>query len=71
MLRTGVICVMSATPMKGDHFYDSLFILPHTKITSEKGSTLKGKNLVPKGAILSTLKGKNLLPMGVNSFLLE
>ena len=35
-----------------------------------KGSTLRGKNLLPseKG---STLRGKNLLPEGANSFLLE
>ena len=46
--------------------------LPPHQAPSEKGSTLKGKNLLPfpseKG---STPKGKNLLPRGANFFLLE
>ena len=39
-------------------------------VPSEKGFTLRGKNLRPseKG---STLRGKNLLPEGANSFVLE
>ena len=44
---------------KGDKFCES---------PSEKGSILKGNDLLSKG---STLKGKNLLPTGANSFLLE
>ena len=41
---------------KGDNFCDILFIFSDKQFPSEKGSTLKGKNL---------------LPMGANSFLLE
>ena len=41
---------------KGKNFCEFLFTF---QATSEKGSTLKGKNLLP----WSTLKGKNLLPI--------
>ena len=37
-------------------------------LSFEKGSTLKGKNVLLQGSIL---KEKNLLPVGANSFLLE
>ena len=37
----------SAILNKGDNFFDFLFALQHTKFPSEKGSTLKGKNLLP------------------------
>ena len=47
---------LSAIFNKGGNFYDFLFTFPAYKIVSEKGSTLKGKNL---------------LPLGANSFLLQ
>ena len=63
------------TPNKGDLIFchllqeRQLFVtvcFPAHQAPSEKGSTLKGKNLPPRG---STLKGKNLPPS--NSFFLE
>ena len=38
---------------KGDNFCDFLFAFLHTQFSSEKGSTLKGKNLLPREQILS------------------
>ena len=41
---------ISAILSKGDNFYDFPFTFPHTKkIPSEKGFTLQGKNLLPRG----------------------
>ena len=35
---------------KGDNFYDFLFAFPARHVPAEKGSTLKGMNLLPRGA---------------------
>ena len=51
---------------KGDNFCDFLFAFLNNKPFLKK-PTLKGKNRF----LRSTLKGKNLLPRGANSFLLK
>ena len=44
------ICRFSAILDKGNNLYDFLFTFLHTRPLSEKGSTLIGKNLIPRGA---------------------
>ena len=39
-----------AISAKGDNFCDFLFSFQYTKSLLKKGSTLKGKNLLPRGA---------------------
>ena len=63
-----------STFYKGDNLWLPFGFL-HTSHLLEKGSTLKAKNLLPRGAIFpvrgSTLKGKNLLLREANHFLLK
>ena len=55
---------------KGDNFYDFLSVFLCTKPLIKR-SALKGKNMLAPCEKGSTLKGNNLLPRGANSFLLE
>ena len=67
---TGKLCNLLTTPLHlpGDLIYMINFCLCFTKKTSFLASCLLFCHPSEKG---STLKGKNLLPWGANSFLLK